>query len=69
MSWRERRLRGSGWPTCSVWSWPQSSHDLAAMSAYAERVATERFDHGFDISEAQMVFNSLEESMWKRVVS
>jgi hypothetical protein len=24
MSWRERRLPGSGWPTCSVWSWRQS---------------------------------------------
>lgn len=45
------------------------THDLAAMSAFAEGVATERFDHGFDISEVQMAFNSLEEAMWKRVVS
>ena len=36
------------------------THDLAAMSAYSERVSEERFNHGFDISEVQMAFNSLE---------
>lgn len=45
------------------------THDLAAMSAYCEGVAEERFNHGFDISEVQMAFNSLEEATWKRVVS
>ncbi len=45
------------------------THDLAAMSAYSEGVAEERFNHGFDISEVQMAFNSLEEATWRRVVS
>jgi hypothetical protein len=45
------------------------TRDLAMMSAYAERLATERFNDGYDISEVQMAFNSLEEAMWRRVVS
>jgi hypothetical protein len=43
--------------------------DLAAMSLYAERVATERFEQGFDLGEVQMAFNALEEVMWRRVVA
>ena len=42
--------------------------DLAEMSVYAEMVAEQRFDQGFDISEVQMAFNALEEAMWRRVV-
>jgi hypothetical protein len=42
--------------------------DLAEMSVYAEKVAEQRFDQGFDISEVQMAFNALEEAMWRRVV-
>jgi hypothetical protein len=42
---------------------------LAMMSAYAEGIAEERFNDGYDISEVQMAFNSLEEAMWRRVVS
>ena len=42
--------------------------DLAEMSVYAEKVAAQRFDQGFDISEVQMAFNALEEAMWRRVV-
>jgi hypothetical protein len=38
------------------------------MSVYAEKVAEQRFDQGFDISEVQMAFNALEEAMWRRVV-
>lgn len=44
------------------------TRSLAPLSAYADRIATERFDAGFDISEVQMAFNSLEEAMWRRVV-
>ncbi len=43
--------------------------DLAAMSRYAERVATERFEQGFDLGEVQTAFNALEEVMWRRVVA
>jgi hypothetical protein len=45
------------------------NRDLAAMSAYSEGIAVERFNHGYDISEVQMAFNSLEDAMWRRVVS
>jgi len=45
------------------------NRDLAEMSAYAERIAVDRFNHGYDISEVQMAFNALEDSMWRRVVS
>jgi hypothetical protein len=45
------------------------TRDLAAMSAYSEGIAVDRFNDGFDISEVQMAFNSLEEAMWRRVVS
>lgn len=42
---------------------------LAALSTHVEAVAEERFEHGFDVSEVQVAFNSLEEAMWRRVVS
>ena len=45
------------------------TRDLSAMSAYAEGIATERFNHGYDISEVQMAFNSLEDAMWRCVVA
>lgn len=45
------------------------SKDLAPVSAFAEKVASERFDAGFDISEVQLAFNSLEAAMWRRVVA
>jgi hypothetical protein len=38
------------------------THDLSAISAYVERVATERIDDDFDVSELHMAFNSLEEA-------
>ena len=46
-----------------------TTRSLTSLSAYADRIATERFDAGFDISEVQMAFNSLEEAMWRRVVA
>ncbi|GAA6527917.1 hypothetical protein [Intrasporangium sp. DVR] len=45
------------------------TRNLAPLSAYADRIAAERFGAGFDISEVQMAFNSLEEAMWRRVVT
>ena len=45
------------------------TRDLAAISAYSEGIAVERFNAGYDISEVQMAFNSLEDAMWRRVVS
>src|SRR5665647_1726638 len=35
----------------------------------AEGSALDRFNHGYDISEVQMAFNSLEDAMWRRAVS
>ena len=42
--------------------------DLAEMSIYAEKVARERFEDGYDVSEVQAAFNVLEQAMWRRVV-
>ena len=43
--------------------------DLSKVVAYSETVAAERFHAGFDISEVQTAFNSLEEAMWRRLVA
>jgi hypothetical protein len=45
------------------------TRSLASLSEYAEHIARDRFDAGFDVSEVQMAFNTLEEAMWRRVVS
>lgn len=45
------------------------TRNLASMSAYSDGIAVERFNDGYDISEVQMAFNSLEEAMWRRVVA
>jgi hypothetical protein len=45
------------------------TRDLVAMSAYCQDIAVERFNDGYDISEVQMAFNSLEGAMWRRVIS
>ncbi len=42
--------------------------DLAEMSIFAEKVARERFDDGYDVSEVQAAFNVLEQAMWRQVV-
>jgi hypothetical protein len=46
-------------------------HDrqLAPVSAYCEAIAERRFSAGFDISEVQAAFNTLEEAMWRRVAA
>jgi uncharacterized protein (TIRG00374 family) len=41
---------------------------LEPVSRYCARVAEDRFESGFGISEVQTAFNVLEESMWRRVV-
>jgi RsbT co-antagonist protein rsbRD N-terminal domain len=43
--------------------------DLSPVVRAAESIAEERFHSGFDISEVQTAFNSLEEAMWRRVVA
>ena len=45
------------------------SKDLAPVRTFAENLASERFDAGFDIAEVQLAFNSLEAAMWRRVVA
>ena len=45
------------------------ARDLTAVTAYSHQVAEERFHAGFDISEVQTAFNSLEEAMWRRLVA
>lgn len=42
-------------------------HDLGPMLAYAERIAEERFNAGYDLAEVQTAFNALEEATWSRV--
>ncbi len=44
-------------------------HDLGSVIAYAETVAEERFNGGYDLSEVQTAFNALEESVWTRAVA
>ena len=41
--------------------------DLGPTIAYAQRIAGERFDAGYDLSEVQAAFNALEEATWSRV--
>jgi hypothetical protein len=43
------------------------NRDLRAVIAYAERIAQERFEAGYDLSEVQAAFNALEEAAWSRV--
>lgn len=43
--------------------------ELDGIEAYAETVARDRFSAGFDISEVQAAFNSLERTTWHRLVA
>jgi len=45
-----------------------STRDLVPMIEHSTRVAHERFEAGFDISEVQTAFNVLEEAIWARVI-
>lgn len=44
-------------------------HDLSPMVAYAQSVAEDRFNAGYDLSEVQAAFNTLEESIWTQAVA
>ena len=43
--------------------------DLAPMVAYAEQIADERYEAGYDLFEVQVAFNALEEATWTRVIA
>ena len=43
--------------------------DLAGVIEFAKTIAEQRFTSGFDISEVQTAFNSLETAMWRRGVA
>jgi hypothetical protein len=43
--------------------------DLGPMVAYAETLAQERFEAGYDLVEVQTAFNALEEASWKRALA
>ena len=45
------------------------ARDLTEVTEYSHRVAEDRFHAGFDISDVQTAFNSLEEAMWRRLVA
>ena len=42
---------------------------LAPITQYANKVAEERFDAGFNIAEVQTAFNVLEEAIWRVVIA
>ena len=46
-----------------------NTRDLGGMVAFAGRVARERYDAGYDLSEVQAAFNTLEEAIWSRVLA
>lgn len=43
-----------------------ASRDLGGVIAFAEQLARERFDAGYDLSEVQAACNGLEEAAWSR---
>jgi hypothetical protein len=46
-----------------------TERSLGSICDYAETVAQERFEAGFDIAEVQTAFNVLEEALWRQVIS
>ena len=46
-----------------------SARDLTSVVAYAGTVAQERFETGYDLSEVQAAFNTLESATWRRILS
>jgi len=42
--------------------------DLSDLLDYAERIARQRFDSGFDLCEIQTAFFMLEEAIWRRAL-
>jgi hypothetical protein len=45
------------------------ARDLGPVLAYAEQVAEERFQGGYDLSEVQIAFNALKEATWARTLA
>jgi hypothetical protein len=43
--------------------------NLLGMTDYAEKIAKERFESGFDLHEVHKAFNVLEETIWKKIIS
>ena len=43
--------------------------DLGPMITYAEALAQERFEAGYDLVEVQTAFNALEEASWQRALT
>jgi hypothetical protein len=46
-----------------------TGRDLGPVIAYAQEVAEERFNAGYDLSEVQTAFNALEEAAWTRALA
>jgi len=46
-----------------------ANHDLGPMIAFAQSVAEERFNAGYDLSEVQTAFNAVEEAIWTQAVA
>lgn len=44
-----------------------SSRDLGSVLDYARKLAAERFESGYDLSEVQGAFNAVEEAAWSRL--
>ncbi|MEZ4515868.1 MAG: hypothetical protein R3C44_03175 [Chloroflexota bacterium] len=45
------------------------THNLVPTMEYTEKIATERFEAGYDLREVQTAINVLEETIWKEVVA
>jgi hypothetical protein len=45
-----------------------AQRNLAPLLAHSEKVARERFESGFDLTEVQAAFNVLEEQAWRAIV-
>jgi hypothetical protein len=43
--------------------------DLGPLLAFAQAVAEERFNAGYDLSEVQTAFSALEEATWARILA
>lgn len=46
-----------------------AARDLRPVEAYAEAVASERFESGYDLAEVQTAFNAIEEATWTCVLA
>lgn len=44
------------------------SKNLVGMTEYADKIAKERFNAGFDLHEVHTAFNVLEETIWKSIM-